>query len=190
MPTAGNITLLGCLECCQPPPYVAASEKRRLWIYHLKYAMMFSALLRVVRDNQVHFFEDPELASTWLDQRDAALLEDNFSPWILRVHCLFPCWSFLPPQWMPPYRFAVPMLTLFLRNCLHQPWSWGGLPIHLCTPCYAHSIIRWRCMFYFATIFSVFYIFLWILLILLQSNTRLTLQGSDIWAQLPHDWPP
>lgn len=44
--------------------------KRRLRVLHLKYAMLYPAKLRVECDGRTHFFEDPELASTWIDQRD------------------------------------------------------------------------------------------------------------------------
>lgn len=45
--------------------------KRRLRVHHLKYAMLFLARLRIVGDDRAHFFEDPVLASAWLDQWDA-----------------------------------------------------------------------------------------------------------------------
>lgn len=45
--------------------------KRRLKAHHIKYAMLFPARLRVVGEDRVHFFEDPHMASAWLDQHDA-----------------------------------------------------------------------------------------------------------------------
>lgn len=46
--------------------------KRRLRVHHIKYAMLFPARLRVVGEDRVHFFEDPAMASEWIDQQDAA----------------------------------------------------------------------------------------------------------------------
>lgn len=45
--------------------------KRRLRVHHIKYAMLFPARLRVVGEDRAYFFEDPTLASEWIDRRDA-----------------------------------------------------------------------------------------------------------------------
>lgn len=45
--------------------------KRHLRAHHIKYAMLFLAHLRIVGEDRVHFFEDPAMASAWVDQRDA-----------------------------------------------------------------------------------------------------------------------
>lgn len=45
--------------------------KRRLRIRNVKYAMLFLARLRVEGEDRSHFFEDPEAAITWLEQREA-----------------------------------------------------------------------------------------------------------------------
>lgn len=44
--------------------------KKRLCIKHIKYAMLFPARLRVEGDDRAHFFEDPEEAIVWLEQRE------------------------------------------------------------------------------------------------------------------------
>lgn len=46
--------------------------KRCLRAHHIKYAMLFPARLHVAGEDRVHFFEDPTLASEWIDQQDAA----------------------------------------------------------------------------------------------------------------------
>lgn len=44
--------------------------KRRLRIKNIKYAMLFPARLRVEGEDRAHFFEDPEAAIAWLEQRE------------------------------------------------------------------------------------------------------------------------
>ena len=45
--------------------------KRRLRIKNVKYAMLFPARLCIEGEDRAHFFEDPEAAIAWLEQRDA-----------------------------------------------------------------------------------------------------------------------
>lgn len=44
--------------------------KRRLRIKNVKYAMLFPAQLHVEGEGRAHFFEDPEAALAWIEQRE------------------------------------------------------------------------------------------------------------------------